>query len=339
MSYFMDTIKAAFLYSPEKIEIKGTSVPHVDRDQVLIEPIRVGICGSDVSLFLGHRTPSAYPLLLGHESIGRVRAVGENATKFSIGQRVIVEPNYPCGICSYCRSGRGNICPNKKSLGVNISGCFAEQFVAPTEFVWPVPETISDEDAVTIEPLAVSLHALWQSGAQIGDTVAVLGCGATGLLLIQAAVSQGMRIFAHDKLESKLDMAKQLGAQIAQNADISSLWRDEGVTTVFECAGAASTVELALSAVPRGGQVVMLGLSTSQASFVPLKLVREEIRVSGSIIYDHPTDFARTIALVEKKILSPKKIVSHTFPFNEISPALQLASTGEVGKVLLMMDS
>jgi L-iditol 2-dehydrogenase len=335
----MDMIKAAFLYSPEKIEIKETSAPQVDRDQVLIEPVRVGICGSDVSLFLGHRTPSAYPLLIGHESIGRVRAIGDNVTKIAVGQRVIVEPNYPCGVCTYCRAGRGNICPNKKSPGVTVPGFFAEQFIAPAEFVWPVPETISDEDAVTIEPLAVSLHALWQSGAQIGDTIAVLGCGATGLLLIQAAVAQGMHVFAHDKLENKLDLARQVGAQVDQNPDISLLWKDEGVTTVFDCAGVSSTVELALSAVPRGGQVILLGLSSSKASFTPLKFVREELRVSGSIIYDHPTDFARTIALVEKKILSPGNIVTDTFRFSEISQALQLASTGESGKVLLTMDS
>jgi 2-desacetyl-2-hydroxyethyl bacteriochlorophyllide A dehydrogenase len=334
----MDKIKAAFLYRPGNIEIEDAPAPQVERDQILIEPLRAGICGSDVSLFLGHRTPAAYPLLLGHESVGYVRAVGDNVKQLSVGQRVIVEPNFPCGICAYCHSGRGNICPNKKSLGVTISGCFAEQFAAPAEFVWPVPETISDEDAVTIEPLAVSLHALWQSGAQIGDTVAVLGCGATGLLLIQAAVSQGMRVFAHDKLKSKLDMARQLGAQIDKQADIPGLWSNQGVTTVFECAGVSSTVELALSAVPRGGQVVLLGLATSQASFVPLKLVREEIRVSGSIIYDHPADFARTLALVEQKVLSPGKIVTDTFRFSQISQALQLSSTGKVGKVLLTME-
>lgn len=335
----MHKMRAAFLLAPKEIEIQDTPVPQVDKDQVLIEPIRAGICGSDVSLFSGHRTPSAYPLLLGHESVGYIRAVGENATQFSVGQRVIVEPNFPCGACAYCRSGRGNICPNKKSLGVTISGSFAEQFVAPAEFVWPVPETISIEDAVTIEPLAVSLHALWQSRSQIGDTVAVLGCGATGLLLIQAAIAQGMRVLAHDKLQSKLEMAKQLGAHIDQGADVTNLWREADVTTVFECAGAASIVELALSAVPRGGQVVLLGLSTVQASFVPLKLVREEIRVSGSIIYDHPADFARTIRLVEQQVLSPGKIVTDTFPFAQIERALQLAVTGEVGKVLLTMQS
>ena len=331
-------MKAAFLLAPEKIEINDVLPPQLGLGEVLIEPICVGVCGSDISLFSGHRTPSAYPLLLGHEFVGRIKAVDSHVTRFRVGQRVIVEPNYPCGKCAFCCSGRGNICPNKRSLGVTISGCYAEQFAAPAEYVWLVPDTISNEDAVTVEPLAVSLHALWQSGAQIGDTIAVLGCGSTGLLLIQAAVSEGIRVFAHDKFESKLDMARQLGAQVDSNPDIASLWRNEGVTTVFECAGVTSTVELALSAVPHGGQVILLGLANSQASFVPLKLVREEISVSGSIIYNHPADFARAIALVENKILSPRKIVTNTFPFNQIAEALRLASTGNVGKVLLTME-
>ena len=330
-------MKAALLLAPGKIEISEVSLPQLGRDEVLITPLLAGVCGSDVSLFMGHRTPPSYPLLIGHEVVGLVAAIGADVTRFAIGQRVIVEPNYPCGVCTYCRAGRGNICPNKKSLGVTIPGCFADQFIAPVEFVWPVPDAISDENAVTIEPLAVSLHALWQSGAQSGETIAVVGCGSTGLLLIQAAVSQGMRVFGHDKLESKLEMARKMGAQTNNDPDISELWRHEGVTSVFECAGATATVELALNAVPRGGQVILLGLSSRPASFTPLKFVREELRVGGSIIYDHPGDFARAIALVERKVLSPSHIVSQTFPFNEIEHALQVASTGESAKVLLNM--
>jgi len=155
--------------------------------------------------------------------------------------------------------------------------------------------------------------------------------------LIQAAIAQGMHVIAHDIFASKQEMARQLGAFVDPNQDVASLWNNRGVTTVFECAGVSSTVELALNSVPRGGQVVLLGLSSSSASFTPLKFVREEIRLSGSIIYDHPTDFARTIALVEKGILSPKLIVSHTFPLQEIGRAIQLASTGEHGKILLDM--
>jgi len=332
-------MKAALLYEPENIEISEIDEPLLGRDEVMIRPKYAGLCGSDVSFFKGHRTPSAYPLLLGHEVVGYVTAVGENVKKIRAGQRVIVEPNYNCGLCAFCRSGRGNICPNKKSLGVTIPGCYAEQFVAPAEFVWSVPDTVSDEDAVTIEPLAVSLHALWQSDARMGDTIAVLGCGATGLLLIQAAIAQGMRVFAHDKLEGKLELARKFGAQVEPNQNISKLWQDEGVTTVFECAGVISTVELAFDAIPRGGQIVLLGLSTSQASFMPLKFVREGLRVSGSIIYDHPTDFAKTISLVENEVLSPKNIVSHTFSFREISRGLELASTGESGKVLIKIEA
>ncbi|HEY5912398.1 MAG TPA: alcohol dehydrogenase catalytic domain-containing protein [Verrucomicrobiae bacterium] len=309
----------------------------LEKDSVLIEPKRVGICGSDVSFFIGHRAPPAYPLVLGHEVVGHVAAAGDDVGTLKVGQRVVVEPNYPCGVCSYCRDGRSNICINKKILGMTVPGCFAKQVVAPAEFVWPIPDSISDEDAVTIEPLTVSLHALWQSGAQIGDTVAVIGCGSTGLLLVQSAIAQGMRVLAHDKFENKLEMARRFGAQVDPNPEIPELWRDAGVTTVFECAGASSTVELALKAVPRGGQVVLLGLSSVEVSFTPLKFVREEIRVSGSIIYNHPTDFARAIALVGRGILAPGRIVSDTLPFAETGHALEIASTGEAGKVLLDM--
>ncbi len=330
-------MKAAFLHSPHKIEIQQVAIPQPASGQVSIQPICAGICGSDVSLFQGHRAPPAYPLILGHEVVGRITAVGDGVTQLGIGQRVIVEPNYPCGVCAFCRSGRGNICPNKTSLGVNIPGCFADSFVAPAEFVWYIPDAISDQDAVTIEPLAVSLHALWQSKAQMGDTIAVVGCGATGLLLIHAAVAQGIRVIAHDKFASKLELARQFGAITPSSDDTAKLWQTENVTTVFECAGVTSTVELARGAVPRGGQVMLIGLANASASFVPLRLVREGICVQGSIIYDHPHDFSRAIDLVARGVLNPGRIVTHTLAFNEIARALELASEGQSGKVLLQM--
>jgi L-iditol 2-dehydrogenase len=328
-------MKAAFLLAPRRIEIRNVDLPQPRAGEVSIRPILAGICGSDVSLFMGHRIPAAYPLLLGHELVGHITAVGEGVSTLAVGQRVTVEPNFTCGVCGFCRSGRGNICPNKKSLGVNIAGCFAESFVAPAEFVWPIPDTISNEDAATIEPLAVSLHAFWHSGARLGDTVAVLGCGATGLLMIQAAVASGIRVIAHSRSAGKLELARSFGAVIGWEEDVAKLWQRENVTTVFECAGVSSTVELALSATPRGGKVVLLGLSTSPASFVPLRLIREGISVSGSIIYDHPSDFGRAIALVANGTLRPSRIVASNLPFVEIESGLELANSSHAGKVLL----
>lgn len=330
-------MKAAFLLSPKTISIDQVLTPVPGKSQVSIQPTSAGICGSDVSLFLGHRSPPAYPLLLGHELVGRIVETGADVTHLKVGQRVIVEPNFTCGVCAFCRSGRSNICSNKQSLGVNIPGCFGESFVAPAEFVWRIPDNVSDQDAVTIEPLAVSLHALWQSNVQMGSTIAVIGCGATGLLLIQAAVAQGMRVIAHDKIAGKLEMARNLGALVPTRQDVAELWQSEDVSTVFECAGVTSTVELALSSVPRGGQVTLVGLANSTASFVPLRLVREGIRVTGSIIYNHPNDFSRAIDLVARGVVHPGRIVTDTLPFTDITHALDIACGGQAGKVVLQM--
>lgn len=326
-------MRAALLISPSKIEIREIVEPTVRGGEVLIQPIRVGICGTDISFYLGHRSPNSYPFVLGHELVGRVAAVGPNVEKFKIGQRVIVEPNYPCGECALCFSGRGNICAKKESMGVTVAGCFADYVTAPAKFVWSLPESISDLDAACIEPLTVSLHALFQSRVTMGDTVAVLGCGVIGLLLIHAAVRQGVNVLAHDKTERKLQLAAGLGAIACQSNELEDLWRKENVSTVFECAGATATVELAFSSAPRGARVILLGLSSSSASFVPLRLVREGIRAEGSMIYDHPSDFARAIALVEKGILKPSCIVNDTFQFNLLANAFEFASTGHAAKV------
>jgi 2-desacetyl-2-hydroxyethyl bacteriochlorophyllide A dehydrogenase len=306
--------------------------PHLAEGEVMIRPEYAGICGTDVSFYLGHRLVP-YPFVLGHEVTGRVMACGAKVTKLHVGQRVVVEPNYPCGACRLCLKGLGAVCPQKGSMGVNLQGCFAARAAAPAEFVWPLPDSISDQDAATIEPLTVSLHALLQSGTQAGETVAVLGCGVVGLLLIHAAVATGMRVIAHDRVADKLDMARGLGAIVPERDDTAELWLQENVNTVFECAGVSATVELALKAAPRGAQVILLGLSSAPASFVPMRLVREGINIHTSMIYDHPGDFAHAIDLVARGVLHPARIVTHTYSFESIGQALQLAGTGKAGKI------
>ena len=330
-------MKAALLMEPRRIRMGDIAEPSPAADEVLIEPAVAGICGTDISFFLGHRIVP-YPFVLGHEVIGRVTGRGASVTKLSVGQRVIVEPNYPCGRCALCLKGRGAVCAQKGSMGVNLPGCFSEKALAPAEFVWPLPETISDQDAATIEPLTVSLHGLLQSGTQRGETVAVLGCGVVGLLLIHAAVAMGIRVLAHDQHAGKVEMARSLGAVAFEGVkDAARAWQDHDVVTVFECAGATATVELALQAAPRGSRVVLLGLSSSPAGFLPMRLVREGISVQTSMIYDHPSDFAQAIDLVARGVLHPARVVTHTYAFDSIPEALELCGTGKAGKVHIKM--
>jgi threonine dehydrogenase-like Zn-dependent dehydrogenase len=205
--------------------------------------------------------------------------------------------------------------------------------VAPADFVWPLPDSISDQDAATIEPLAVSLHGLLVSGVQAGETVAVLGCGVVGLLLIHAALAEGVRVIAHDRVPEKLDMARRMGAIPSGSEDAGQVWQKESVTAVFECAGVSATLELALSAAPRGAQVILLGLASTPVSFVPMRLVREGINIRTSMIYDHPADFANAIDRVAKGTLHPARVVTHTFPLEGVREAFETAGTGEAGKV------
>ena len=326
-------MKAALLLAPEKIAIDAVAEPQPASGDVMIQPAIAGICGTDISFFTGHRAVP-YPFILGHEVTGRIAALGAGVTKFRVGQRVIVEPNYPCGKCALCLAGRGAVCARKESMGVNVPGCFAQRTIAPAEFVWALPDHISDADAATIEPLAVSMHALWKSGAKPGDTVAVLGCGVVGLLLIHAAVAAGVRVIAQDRVAGKQKMAGELGAIVAsEREDIALLWQRENVRVVFECAGVTPTVELALQCAPRGAQVILLGLASTPASFVPMRLVREGINLHTSMIYDHPSDFEHVIEHVANGFLHPAKVVTHTFPFEGIGEALGLAGKGGAGKI------
>ncbi len=329
-------MRAALLVGPEKIVIDEAAEPRLAPGEVMIQPSLAGICGTDISFYMGHRLVP-YPFVLGHEVVGRVVAVG-NDSRFRVGQRVIVEPNYPCGVCRLCVAGRGAVCAQKRSMGVNIPGCFAQRTAAPAEFVWPLPDSISDQDAATIEPLAVSMHGLLQSGVRAGDTVAVLGCGVVGLLLIHAAAAAGVRAIAHDRIADKLAMARMLGAATAgEIGDVEALWQTQNVSAVFECAGASETVELALKATPRGAQVILLGLASSPVSFVPMRLVREGINLHTSMIYSHPADFKYVIDLVAKGTLHPASIVTHTYALEKIGEALELGSTGGAGKIHIKM--
>jgi L-iditol 2-dehydrogenase len=330
---------AAFLNKPTQIELKTVKIPEPQAGEVRIKLKMIGVCGSDVHLFLGHRL-LAKPLAIGHEGLGYIDKIGEGVIGREIGERVVIEPNIPCFKCPYCMSGRGNICINKRVIGVNEMGCFAEYICLPAEFCWQIPDTISDENAVTIEPAAVAIHALLSSKAKVGDTIAVIGLGAIGLLLTHLALSLGYKVFVSEIHSAKLKMALKMGA-IALNTEgvaleeLNKFLEENEVVAVFECAGSAYTASLATAAAPRGSDIVLVGLSEKLATFTPLKIAREGITIVPSIIYDHPFDFKRTIQLIASKIINPSFIISRYMALTDIQNALDIAAKGEDSKIII----
>jgi 2-desacetyl-2-hydroxyethyl bacteriochlorophyllide A dehydrogenase len=303
-------VRAIVLEGPRRAALCEVAVPRCSDGEVLVAVERAGICGSDLAVFKGAR-PSEYPLIMGHEAIGRI--VDGGLTEHPPGSRVVIEPNIPCGSCSVCRRGHGNVCSSKRSLGMNWPGTFAEFVAVPSGFAHPLPPEVAPNDAVGIEPLAVALHAVQAGAVSEGERVAVIGCGAEGLLLIQVLVACGARVVAADIAEHRLAVARRLGAEslvLVQNAEDAS----EPLLcapVVFESAGTAPALEMALRAAAPGGRVVALGLASSPAQLVPLAFVRRGLTLFGSLIYDHPADFQHAIDLVHQRRIQPSLLVEH----------------------------
>jgi L-iditol 2-dehydrogenase len=330
-------MRAAILEAPQRLVVQETAEPRPADGELLVAVELAGVCGSDVPLFQGTR-PATYPLILGHEAIGRVLRPGRSG--LAEGTRVVVEPNIPCRVCDVCRRGRGNVCPNKRSLGLNTPGVFAERVAVPAGFAHPVPPEIEPLDAVGLEPLAVAVHAFRLGEAAAGEPVAVIGCGTEGLLLTQVAVAMGARVLAADMREERVAAAQRLGAErglrVDETPDLGArIAADWSPTVVFECAGAAPAVELALQAVATGGRVVLVGLAAKPVPVVPLRFVRRGLSLFGSLIYDHPTDFERTIELVRAGRARPSAVVATVRKLEQATEAVQFVAAGTGGKALV----
>jgi 2-desacetyl-2-hydroxyethyl bacteriochlorophyllide A dehydrogenase len=330
-------VRAVVLEGPRRAVVREVAPPEVRAGEVLVGIERAGICGSDVAVFRGSRQV-AYPLVMGHEAVGRV--VDGSATHLSPGTRVALEPNIPCRACAACERGRGNVCASKRSLGMNAPGVFAELVAIDADFAHPLPTEIDLSDSVGIEPLAVALHAMRVGGVNASETVAVVGCGAEGLLLVQAARSLGSRVLALDVLPERLAAAQRGGAAgvaLADPAAIAELCRTWSPEVVFEAAGAAAALELALDLAAPGGRVVAVGMATTPVALQPFGFVRKGLSLLSSLVYDHPRDFLAAIELVARGEIRPGALISKVADGLEELPAVlaMLADGQSTGKTVV----
>ncbi|GAB4404191.1 MAG: (R,R)-butanediol dehydrogenase [Anaerolineales bacterium] len=334
-------MRAALLYGPRDIRVEEVPKPEPGPGEVVIRVRATGICGSDLHTYTGDRTVE-YPQILGHEFAGDVVAVGEGVSGIAPGDRVTAEPNFSCGECLYCREGLVNLCVNRLGMAINWPGTLAEYAKVPARFVWRIPDTMSYRQGALVEPLMVGVHAVRRGRVRVGDTVAVMGCGAIGLLTVAAAKVAGARVFAVDIVPEKLEMARRLGAEAAFNGrdpDIVSQIRaltpaGQGPMVVFETAGVAATVQQALDLVRSGGRVVLVGLSTRPAQVVPMSVARREVEILGSFIY-YAGEFEVGIRLIADGVVDAEAIVGLAVGLDETEAAFKAVESGAVAKAIV----
>lgn len=283
-------MQALALVGPGRVEIVERPMPEPAASEVLVRMTGVGICGSDLSVFDGHREVPGTPWVMGHEGTGVIVAVGSEVAGRRVGQRVVIEPNYCCFTCANCRAGFTSGCENRVIVGINFPGLLAEYVAVPGPFAWPVPDGFATEELVCLEPYNVGVAAARRSEARPGQRALVIGTGSTGLLLIVHLVARGLEVWFVEPVAERAAIAVELGARpLVEDSELD-------FAQVFEMSGTVSGTELAVASAAPGGAVTLVGLATDPAKIVPSTIVRGRLTIRGSMIYDHPGDFAATVA-------------------------------------------
>jgi threonine dehydrogenase-like Zn-dependent dehydrogenase len=280
-----------------------------------VRVLGVGICGSDLALLSGKRRAPAYPWVPGHEAFGEVTATGDGVPPARVGQRVVIEPNYPCLRCPACRSGRTSMCPDRVIVGFTAPGTLASLVAVPAPYAWPVPGDWADTDAVCAEPLTVALAAIRRSGAVSGSRCLVIGAGSQGTLLCVALAACGISPHVLEPHDGRRELAVSLGARVARDGDA-------GFEVVFETSGAEAALAEAIGRTAPGATVVLIGLGGESTRVNTGLVVRRQLIVQGSLIYDHPNDFAATIG---SAIRSPGQVLRASYPLDQVSEAFRAA--------------
>lgn len=328
----VNKIRSLYISGPGNVSLQESSASQAPKqDEVKIKLIYGGICGSDIGVYKGKIAHASYPLIPGHELLGTIIEVGEKVD-ISIGTRVVVQPNSYCGECEQCQKGKTNLCVYKKSLGVNTDGGFAEEFTVPAKYILPVPDELSDERAVLIEPFAVVTHAFKRANITKGVSVAVIGCGTEGQLAIALAAHLEAEITAIDINKEKLKLVSAYGD--FQTFVPSAVPEEMKFDVVIEAAGARQAVEQAVDIVKPGGEVVLIGL-TDEATLPILKIVRNEISIHGSIIYNFPADFSESVEYLRRPEFIIDPIIADIIPIEEYKRAYKAAVSGQHAKIIL----
>ena len=315
-------MKAVLLTAIGKLEVKEIPTPKPGKDELVIKMLACGICGTDRHILLGEH-PAAMPLVLGHEFGGEVTAVGEGVN-FKVGDLVSVDPNIVCGVCIDCKVGRTAFCPTLTALGININGGLAEYALVPDTQIYKVSNNLNPLHLAFIEPTACCIRGMDIADLKGGETVAVLGGGVMGQIVMQLAKLAGAsEITMVTRQKSRRDLAVTLGATNSFDpSDKDYAQKMKKYDVVFECAGAVETFNAAQVIARRGGEIVVLGLTPEKTyvDFNPFQLVIKELRIQGS--YLNPLTQRRAADLIDGKKLKLDPLISKVLTLDEVPDIL-----------------
>lgn len=331
-------MRVARLHDVGDVRLHEEETPLPADGDVLVRVDAVGICGSDLHWFgEGGIGDSALkePLVLGHELAGTVQG-GELA-----GRLVAVDPAIACETCASCRRGLRHLCTASRFAGHGtVDGGLREVIAWPARLLHPLPESLTAEDGAMLEPLGVAIHATDLAHFRVGDAAIVVGCGPIGLLLVQVArVSGATNVVAVDPLAHRRALALEVGADAALTPDeaLADFAMDPagGFERVFDAAGDASALDVAVRAAAPGARVVLVGIPADDRTAFPAAVARRK-GLTLLVCRRMNEVYERSIDLVAQGRVDVRSVVSHRFPLGDIERAFTTARDRTGHKVIVL---
>lgn len=336
----------AFL-GDRRCELIEVPIPGVGYGEVLIQLGAAGICGSDLHVYRGGATHANRDLVRGHEPCGVVHTLGPGVRRLNVGDRVMVYQHQGCGVCYTCASGEPVACQNeKKTVGANTHGAFAEYIVAPERFCVPLPNGLSIETGAVLACAGSTAYgALRRINARAGESVAVFGLGPVGLSAVALARGMGLDVVGIDVVEVRMELALRVGALEVVNAateDVSDAVRrfsaehghgGDGVDCAVEASGSSAARDAVTRVLKRGGRSAFVGVGPSEPVIDPTRVLNRALTLMGSIVFPvgWMWDAARFCAV---RGVHLDTIVTQRFPMEQAQEALRAADSGKEGKVI-----
>ncbi|KAM5354312.1 hypothetical protein ACJ41O_000962 [Fusarium nematophilum] len=342
------------MYGPGKVRFENRPIPEIeDPNDILINIAYVGVCGSDVHFWteggFARKVSEQHPLVMGHEASGVVHTVGQAVTRLKPGDRVAIEPGFPCRRCKHCKAGRYNLCPEMKFAADPplTQGTLSRFFRIPEDFAYKIPDSLSLEEAVLVEPLSVAVHGVRLAEMTPGQNVLVQGSGTIGLLTAAVAKAYGARdVLITDINPDKLRFAKEYLGCRAFLPDLKSTPEDNatkfgqemgvdgGVEVVLECTGVESSAQTGIFALASGGMFVQIGLG-KPVQALPLHAMGEKEMVFKTAFRYGAGDYEIALELLASGKVSVLPLISSVVPFESAAEAWERTRKGEGIKNLI----
>lgn len=328
-------------------ELIELPTPKVGPKEVLFKVKATAICGSDIHAYEsspGMLAMMKLPVVLGHETCGEVIEVGSACTHLKKGDIVSPEPHIFCGVCYYCQNGWALNCANLELFGLTVNGAFAEYAKVPEQCCWKHPPDIAGDLGGIYEPLGVATHGV-MAGEVNGKSVAVFGCGPIGLFAVGAATAFGAtKTFAVEIVPKRLAMVPKVAPKAIminpKETDPVKAIQDGtdglGVDVAIELTGNAQALKQALKSLKREGRLSIVGVQAGPVELeVQKDIVLKEATVRGVFGREVWRTWWQVKNLLAMGRFDPQSVITHRFPLSDYAKAMDLAASGEAGKVLI----